>query len=555
MVATGWLTLRPNVQYALKQLVLALELNVVNDSSTIISFVNDLSTPVNVFPKDTVPVSLQMAGYQALETRYSLRLPAPLWRFAAIGRSDQRQARADALVLPRRYGPPDTLAGHLEFALKWEGVELPLLKELFKIVPREEVRAIVLAKPAGVHTRRLWFLYEWLTGETLDLPDSGKVRAVPLIDTDLQFALAKGVVSSRHSVLNNLPGTPAFCPLVRRTATLDRYIGKQLQQRAREVLGRTHPDIVTRAAAFLLLSDSRASFNIEGEQPSQDRALRWAQTIGEAGTLQLNTETLEGLQEKVISDWRFVVPGLRHLGGFIGIHDRVTHLPIPSHISARPQDLASLISGVIAYDERTLSAGIDPVIAAAAIAFGFVYIHPFEDGNGRVHRWLIHHVLSRAGYNPPATVFPVSAVMLREISEYKRVLEGYTRPLLRLIEWHPTQDNNVEIVNDTADYYRYFDATVHAEFLYHCVETTVEHDLPEEVAYLEGYDRFVRGVQEIVDMPASTLDLLHRFLHQNGGLLSKRARAKEFQKLRDQEIERIERLYRDSHDLPDSPPM
>jgi hypothetical protein len=119
-------------------------------------------------------------------------------------------------------------------------------------------------------------------GETLDLPDSGKIRAVPLVDTDLQFALVKGALSSRHSVLNNLPGTPTFCPLVRRTAVLDHYIGKQLQQRAREVLGRTHPDIVTRAAAFLLLSDSRASFNIEGEQPSQDRALRWAQTIGEA---------------------------------------------------------------------------------------------------------------------------------------------------------------------------------------------------------------------------------------------------------------------------------
>jgi hypothetical protein len=45
--------------------------------------------------------------------------------------------------------------------------------------------AIVLAKPAGAHTRRLWFLYEWLTGETLDLPDSDKIRAMPLVDTEL----------------------------------------------------------------------------------------------------------------------------------------------------------------------------------------------------------------------------------------------------------------------------------------------------------------------------------------------------------------------------------
>jgi hypothetical protein len=183
------------------------------------------------------------------------------------------------------------------------------------------------------------------------------------------------------------------------------------------------------------------------------------------------------------------------------------------------------------------------VIAAAVLAFGFVYIHPFEDGNGRLHRWLIHHVLSREGYNPPATVFPVSAVMLREISEYRRVLESYSRTLLPLIEWHPTDDNNVDVVNDTADYYRFFDATAHAEFLYHCVENTVERDLPQEVAYLEAYDHFVRGVQEFLDMPANTLDLLHRFLQQDGGVLSKRARMNEFQKLSEDEVARVERIF------------
>ena len=60
------------------------------------------------------------------------QLPAPLWRFTAIGRGDRREERADAVVLPRRHSTPDTLAGHLEFALKWEGIELPLLKQLFK---------------------------------------------------------------------------------------------------------------------------------------------------------------------------------------------------------------------------------------------------------------------------------------------------------------------------------------------------------------------------------------------------------------------------------------
>ena len=35
-------------------------------------------------------------------------------------------------LLLMQTGTPDTLAGHLEFALKWEGIELPLLKQLFK---------------------------------------------------------------------------------------------------------------------------------------------------------------------------------------------------------------------------------------------------------------------------------------------------------------------------------------------------------------------------------------------------------------------------------------
>jgi hypothetical protein len=137
--------------------------------------------------------------------------------------------------------------------------------------------------------------------------------------------------------------------------------------------------------------------------------------------------------------------------------------------------------------------------------------------------------------------------MLREIDQYKRVLESHSRPLLPLIEWLPTANGNIEVLNDTVDYYRYFDATAHAEFIYHCVDTTIERDLPEEVAYLEAYDRFVAGMREFVDMPERTLNLLHRFLHQNGGRLSQRGRTREFQALTDDEVIRVEGLYRDSH--------
>jgi hypothetical protein len=171
------------------------------------------------------------------------------------------------------------------------------------------------------------------------------------------------------------------------------------------------------------------------------------------------------------------------------------------------------------------------------------YDHPFEDGNGRLHRWLIHHVLAEAQYSPPELVFPISAVILRRLHEYRQVLESYSRPLLPCIEWRQTERGNVEVLNETADYYRYFDATRHAEFLYSCVAETIDRDLPEEVRFLESYDRFVAGVHRVVDMPGRTVQLLHGFLAQNGGRLSQRARTGEFAALTDDEVIRVERLY------------
>jgi hypothetical protein len=188
---------------------------------------------------------------------------------------------------------------------------------------------------------------------------------------------------------------------------------------------------------------------------------------------------------------------------------------------------------------------LDPVIAAAIVAFGFVYIHPFEDGNGRIHRYLIHHVLSERGFNPAGVVFPVSAAILERIDAYRMVLEDYSRRLLPVIAWTPTGDGNVEVTNDTDDFYRFFDATPHAEFLYACVRKTIEVDLPNEAAFLRRYDAFKTSVEGMIDMPDRTIDLLFRFLHQNGGHLSQRARDREFKELTDTEARNIETIYGD----------
>jgi hypothetical protein len=139
----------------------------------------------------------------------------------------------------------------------------------------------------------------------------------------------------------------------------------------------------------------------------------------------------------------------------------------------------------------------------------------------------------------------VSSAIQDEIVSYRRVLEDYSQRLLAVIDWQPTETGNVRIMNDTDDFYRFFDATPHAEFLYACVRKTIEEDLPREADFLRRYDQFRNHLNSIVDMPDGTVDLLFRFLHQNDGRLSQRAREREFAKLTGPEIERIEHLYAD----------
>jgi len=508
------------------------------------------SGPVTVFHEKRLPEQAKPAGYAALIDAYGLQVPLPL-TLSAISTRHKTAREGGWRLLSPRYEPQATLEGHLTFALKHEGLDLAVLNRLFRALDPGEIEAIVRAKPTSTYGRRVWFLYEWLTAKKLDLPDLKRGTYTPVVDPKLQWA-AEGTNSPRHRVRNNLPGTPEFCPLVFRTEALDEFLAMDLAARAREIVADVPADVLARTAAFLLLKDSKASYVIEGESPPHDRIQRWGRAIGEAGRQPLDLDELLRLQRIVIGDERFVHLGLREVEGFVGEHDRESRMPLPDHISARPQDLPSLIDGMIAFD-RNAAPHIDPVIAAAVLAFGFVYAHPFEDGNGRIHRYLIHHVLAMRGFNPPGVVFPVSAAILDRIKEYRRVLETYSQRLLPVVKWKATERGNVEVINDTGDFYRFFDATPHAEFLYACVRKTIEEDLPNETAYLRRYDAFRAGVEAMIDMPDSTIDLLFRMLRQNSGRLSKRAREREFAQLTDDEAQRIEEIYGASFKASDNP--
>ncbi|MFT5250512.1 MAG: Fic family protein [bacterium] len=506
---------------------------------------NYFSQKVTVFHERATPEPGFLVGYAFLiaeiERNTNKTVPLPD-KLAIVTEKHQRYNTDQWQVFTIRHQPNKDLTSHLVFALKYEGIDLYILKKLFQYTKEEPIISMIKKEPTSQYTRRVWFLYEWLMGEKLETPDLKTGTYIEIVNPKLQFT-GSLINSTRHRVKNNLPGTPEFCPMIRKTEKIESLIAKDLSGSIEKGLDDRDKDLIRRTAAFLLLKDSKASFAIEGEYPPNLRARNWGKAIGQAGKKQLTIEELERLQDIVIGTKKLKNMGLRTQEGFIGEHDRDTFSPIPDHISAKSKDLPSLMKGLLDTNNLLQESSYDPVLAATTIAFGFVFIHPFSDGNGRIHRYIIHHLLTRMEYTKRGMIFPVSAAILNRIDEYQSILESYSSQRIDLIEWKPTTDHNVKILNETIDLYRYYDLTTQVEFLYECVMETIEQIIPNELDYLEKHDRMTQYVNTYFSLPDTKVDLLIKLLDQNNGKLSKNKKQKEFEDFTEEETSLIEKNF------------
>ena len=502
----------------------------------------NLSKEISLFRGMETPETATLVGYGAIIEELNIDMPLPN-QLSLISSKRRSYESIKWKVYSSKAAFQDSLYKHLVFAIKNEGINLLFFKKLFQKLSKPDIVSLLKIEPTGMFTRKIWFLYEWLFDELLDIPDLTIKNYVPLLDDKLQFGISNGVKSNRHRIINNLPGTKDFCPLIFRTDKLDNYIASNINQQKEKFLIKINKDVLQRASSFLLLQDSKASFTIEGESPKSKRTARWGQAIAQAGSKNLTKEELLRLQQLVIENDRFLEMGFRKKGGFIGAHDRATLSPIPDHISARWQDLHDLTNGLISTNNLLVQSDINSVLAAAIIAFGFVFIHPFEDGNGRIHRYLIHHILAKKQFSSQGIIFPISASILNQIDDYRKILESYSQPLLDYIDWEETEDHNVDVKNNTVDFYRYFDLTLQTEFLYDCVNDTILNIIPNEIKYLQQYDKFKMFIDNRFEMPDKMVALLVSFLEQNSGTISNRAREKEFNSLKDDEVLIIENKF------------
>ena len=394
---------------------------------------------------------------------------------------------------------PSGIIGNLKFALRYEPVDLSVYDALFKVLDAQLLEEWIKQEPTGAYVRRAWFLYESLTGKLLKAADVSRTGYINILDPKLHVTGRVRRVR-RQRINNNLLGDGAYCPLIRRTDVLNRAMASGLDLEAKSLVESCEPSILARTVHYLYTKETKSSFAIEGEVPSAQRSERFVAALTRAANFDTSDPRAFIKLQNAIVDPRYAATGWRTVQSFVGetMRDFREHVHF---ICPKPQDVDELMNGWMRMMELLRDSKVDPVCAAAAASFGFVFIHPFEDGNGRIHRFLIHQELASSGFTPHQVLFPVSAVMMRDRKRYDEVLEGFSQSVSPYIDYEMNQDGSMVVNNQTAHLYKFWDATAFAEYLYDCVAETIRTDLKEEIGFLKVFDAAIRATMDIVDMP------------------------------------------------------
>ena len=171
------------------------------------------------------------------------------------------------------------MGDHLEFAFKYDGVNLGLLAALFDVAEADEVAAWISSKPTGKYARRVWFLYEFLTGRKLPLPDLTKGNYIELLEPDRYYTTVPGRRVQRQRVIDNLLGGQAFCPIIRRTDKLIEMERIDLRERCEEILTSYPPELIRRALIYLYHKETKSSFAIEHIEPDSSRTEKFVHLL------------------------------------------------------------------------------------------------------------------------------------------------------------------------------------------------------------------------------------------------------------------------------------
>ncbi len=426
------------------------------------------------------------------------------------------------LLVPSRSAPGETLLDHLLFALKHEGVELYVLACGLKRVTAAQMQAAVDAAPNGRYVRTAAYLWEGFNRQTLSLKAQITAPYHPIFDP-AAYIVGHSRRSPKWRVDFNGLGDLRFCPVVRRTDALQALLQANILDQVQRFIEGMPPEVLDRALGWAYLSETEGSFSLEGEVPSSDKSRAFARLLKHA-------DDPRPLDEATLCEWQrlSVSNALDHAFQYRTEQNRLQRgrgAAGVRYVPPAPAWVPELMEGLLQLANHRPDA-LDPLIHAAVVSFGFVFIHPFMDGNGRLSRFLVHHCLGQSGALPRGFVLPISVAMKRHEAEYLQALQSFSKPARELcdVRWAGAEEYDFRWLDHAKEAFQYMDLTAAAEWTLRMAEAALQEDLLREAQWLTLFDRIYDEVSARHDVRSADLSALITIAIQNGGTVSAKKR-------------------------------
>lgn len=488
-------------------------------------------------------------GYTYLNQHYKLLLPKLDVEVYQDPKSETESLRpygtGKRKILPRHLKTPVSPWEHMVAAIKHQGIRLHFFSAIFRIMDVKAFTAFVAATPNSNHNRVLWHLYEWLMDEALALPDLKSGNYIDLFDESNYYTVKDGWRDRRTRVRNNAIGTAQYCPTIRKTSKLRELTSVNIYDSAyahiQKVDAALSTNVLGRSLNYLYTKETKCSSGIEHNKPAKRKLQRFLNAVKNAGLFELSKEKLINVQNQIVSeslgatDYRTSEAYIGSAAHRLGETDEDVR-----YIGAPAKHLESMMQGLLAMHEKLMLDGQVPALVHAAIvSFAEAYIRPFNDGNGRLHRYLIHDVL-RQREPGHAFIIPISAAILKNRSEYIKVLESVSGPLMAMLDYHFDDKNCLTINNNIDHMYRFPEFTDHVVFVYEMMTAAISEDLIQELLLMTAFDSVKSAVHAEADIPNNEIDTLVAILLSGGGKISNSKRPAFLEYLADRQITQLE---------------
>lgn len=177
------------------------------------------------------------------------------------------------------------------------------------------------------------------------------------IDNDVTVAASpeKSSKSSRWRVHDNLAGSRFFCPIVVKTPELIEAAALDVRALINEIADEFGADQLLRAAAWMTLRESKASFAIEGEADLATRIQRFVDVMARRtgqGDLPLTDDFLAELQREILKPVTTLNRlGIRQSPVFVG--QTLRYQEAVHYVAPPSTDVQEMLDGLRAFLDRT----------------------------------------------------------------------------------------------------------------------------------------------------------------------------------------------------------